>query len=65
LGDDELKQITNKLDRYATVGPKWFAFVALKRESDEFWRYREDDRTAIAIVRNGIPVASFKTLGST
>ena len=64
LGDDELKQITTKLNRYATVGPKWSAFVALKKESDEFWRYREDDRTAIAIVRKGMPVASFRTFGS-
>jgi len=64
LDQPELEQITIKLKRYATVAPKWGAFLALKSDSDELWRYREDDRTAIAIVRNGMPVASFRTFGS-
>lgn len=62
LGPDEIERLTGKLSRYSALGPKWHGFLKKKRASDELWRFvnhDNDEKTAIALVRNGIPIADY------
>lgn len=57
----EVDQLNNKLLRYKALGEKWRTFQAKRRPTDELWRFDlGDERTGIAIVREGTPIAEFR-----
>jgi len=65
LSNDEVEAITNKMQRYKAIGAKWNALLLRRRPGDEIWRYQFNDKhTGITVVRNGLPIACFNTIGS-
>ena len=65
VGEDELPTLSMKFDRYATLGPKWRAFLARRRDGDEVWRFGSADgfHNGFAVVRGGRPVSRFVVFG--
>ena len=66
IAEEEVARLTEKLSRYKVLGGKWAAFLAKKRPTDQLWRFNnhaQKDKAAIAIVRNGIPIADFRVFG--
>ncbi len=66
IDEEEVARLTEKLSRYEVLGTKWAAFLAKKRLTDQIWRFNnhaQQDKTAIAIVRDGIPIADFRIFG--
>ena len=67
LSEEEVVRLTAKLSRYEVLGVKWRAFLARKRDTDELWRFNnhtQQDKTAIAIVRSGVPIADYRVFGN-
>ena len=67
LGTEEINRLTLKFARYKILGAKWREFLAKRRDDDEIWRFRDYEcygETALTIVRNGVPIADFRALGS-
>jgi hypothetical protein len=66
VAEEELEALCRKLQKYATLGPKWQRFLDRRREGDEVWRYRHpyDGVTCITVVRSGRPVSNFSVFGS-
>jgi hypothetical protein len=66
IAEEEVARLTEKLSRYKVLGAKWAEFLAKKRLADQLWRFNnhtQEDKTGIAIVRNGIPIADFRAFG--
>jgi hypothetical protein len=65
VGAEELIALSAKFARYATLGPKWRAFLARRRAGDAIWRFRSADgrHNGFAVVRGGRPVSRFAVLG--
>jgi hypothetical protein len=59
--EDELVSLTAKFRRYATLGPKWCAFLSRRRDGDVVWRFGSADglHNGFAVVRDGRPVSRF------
>ena len=65
LCEKELATLTNRFQRYATLGPKWQVFLARRRVMDEVWRFGSADglHNGFAVVRDGRPVSRFAVFG--
>lgn len=67
IDQEEVARLTTKLSRYNVLGAKWRGFLAKKRDTDELWRFNnhaQQGNTAIAIVRNGVPIADYRVFGN-
>ncbi len=66
VGEEEVARLTEKLSRYKGLGVKWAAFLAKRRSTDQIWRFvnhANQGKTALAIVRNGVPIADYRVFG--
>jgi hypothetical protein len=62
--EEELLKLGRKFLRYATLGPKWQAFLERRRERDELWRFSSADglHNGFAVVRCGRPISRFAVI---
>jgi hypothetical protein len=66
IAEEEVARLTEKLSRYKVLGAKWAEFLAKKRLADQLWRFvnhANRGKTAIAVVRNGVPIADYWVFG--